>query len=133
LFRSVPVIGYGTDEFPAFFTRESGERVDQRLDTPEEVAAAIRLHDLLGSGTGIMLANPIPAGASLDRGEIDHIIADAVVEADRRGITRKALTPFLLARINELSKGRSLAANIALVRNNAAVAAQVAVACCEAG
>jgi len=129
----VPVIGYGTDEFPAFFARESGERVDQRLDTPAKIAAAIRLHDLLGSGTGIMLANPIPAGASLDRGEIDHIIADAVVEADRRGITRKALTPFLLARINELSNGRSLKANIALVRNNAAVAAQVAVAYSEAG
>lgn len=124
----VPVIGYGTDEFPAFFTRESGERVDQRLDTPEEVAAAIHLHDRLGSGTGIMLANPIPAGASLDRGEIDHIIADAVIEADRKGITRKALTPFLLARINELSKGRSLTANIALVRNNAAVAARIAAA-----
>jgi len=124
----VPVIGYRTDEFPAFFTRESGEPVDQRLDTPEEVAAAIRLHDSLGSGTGTMLANPIPTDASLDRGEIDHIIADAVVEADRKGITRKALTPFLLARINELSEGRSLTANIALVRNNAAVAARIAVA-----
>lgn len=124
----VPVIGYRTDEFPAFFTRESGEPVDQRLDTPEEVAAAIRLHDSVGSGTGTMLANPIPTDASLDRGEIDHIIADAVVEADRKGITRKALTPFLLARINELSEGRSLTANIALVRNNAAVAARIAVA-----
>jgi pseudouridine-5'-phosphate glycosidase len=129
----VPVIGYGTDEFPAFFTRESGERVDQRLDTVEEIAAAIRLHDRLGSGTGMMLANPIPADASLDRGEIDHIIADAVVEAEKNGITRKALTPFLLARINELSKGRSLKANIALVRNNAAVAARIAVAYSEAG
>jgi pseudouridine-5'-phosphate glycosidase len=129
----VPVIGYGTDEFPAFFTRESGERVDQRLDTPGDVAAAIRLHDRLGSGTGIMLANPIPADASLHRGAIDRIIADAVAEADEKGITRKALTPFLLDRINELSTGRSLKANIALVRNNAAVAAQVATAYSEAG
>jgi pseudouridine-5'-phosphate glycosidase len=129
----VPVIGYGTDEFPAFFTRESGERADQRLDTPDEVATAIRLHDRLGAGTGVMLANPIPADASLDRGEIDRIIAEAVVEAEKKGITRKALTPFLLARINELSKGRSLKANIALVRNNAAVAARVAVAYSEPG
>jgi pseudouridine-5'-phosphate glycosidase len=129
----VPVIGYGTDEFPAFFTRESGEHADQRLDTPDEVATAIRLHDRLGAGTGVMLANPIPADASLDRGEIDRIIAEAVVEAEKKGITRKALTPFLLARINELSKGRSLKANIALVRNNAAVAARVAVAYSEPG
>jgi len=126
--QRVPVIAYGTDEFPAFYSRLSGERVDQRLDTPGEIAEAIWLHRRLGSGTGLLIANPIPSAEALDRGAIDQAIATAVAEAKARGIGGKALTPFLLSRINELTLGESLRSNIALVRNNAALAAKIAVA-----
>lgn len=124
--QRVPVIAYRSDDFPAFFTRSSGEKADHRLDTPEEIAAAMLLHESMGSGTGILVANPIPEADSLDPAFIDGTIAAAVEEADAQGISRKELTPFLLARINELSEGRSLKANIALVRNNAALAARIA-------
>jgi pseudouridine-5'-phosphate glycosidase len=126
--QRVPVIAYRSDDFPAFFTRSSGEKADHRLDTPEEIAAAMVLHERMRSGTGMLIANPIPEADSLDPGFIDGTIAAAVKEADAKGISRKELTPFLLARINELSEGRSLKANIALVRNNAALAANIAVA-----
>ena len=126
--QRVPVIAYGTDAFPAFYTRASGHAADQRLDTPEDVARAIWLHHGLATGTGLLIANPIPEEAALDPAFIDVLIADAVREADARGIGRKKLTPFLLARINELTCGASLAANIALVRNNAMLAARIAVA-----
>ncbi|MFI5015485.1 MAG: pseudouridine-5'-phosphate glycosidase [Hyphomicrobiales bacterium] len=126
--QRVPVIAYGTDEFPAFYARASGERVDQRLDTPDEIAEAISLHGRLGSGTGLLIANPIPAEHELPRERIDAVIAASVAEAERRGIAGKAVTPFLLSRINELTAGESLKANIALVRNNAALAARIAVA-----
>jgi pseudouridine-5'-phosphate glycosidase len=126
--QRVPVIAYGTDDFPAFFTRSSGLRADHRMDTPAELAQTIRHHHRLGTGTGLLIANPIPADAALDPTFIDQTIAAAVREADEKGITRKDLTPFLLARINALSGGRSLTANIALIRNNAALAAAIAVA-----
>jgi len=126
--QRVPVIAYGTDDFPAFFTRKSGFKADHRLDTPEEIARAMYLHHQLGTGTGLMIANPIPEEAALTPDFIDGTIADAVREADEKGIGRKELTPFLLARINELSKGESLKANIELVRNNARLAAKMAVA-----
>jgi pseudouridine-5'-phosphate glycosidase len=126
--QRVPVIGFGTHDFPAFYVRRSGETVDQRLDTPEELAQAIRLHRALGSGTGLLVANPIPMTDALDETEMERVIADAVEQAARRGIAGKAVTPFLLARINEITAGRSLKANIALVRNNVAVAARTAVA-----
>lgn len=126
--QRVPVIAYRSDDFPAFFTRSSGEKADHRLDTPEEIASAMLLHERMGSGTGILVANPIPEADSLDPAFIDATIAAAVAEADAKGISRKELTPFLLARINELSEGRSLKANIALVRNNAALAARIATA-----
>ncbi|WP_137134928.1 pseudouridine-5'-phosphate glycosidase [Rhizobium sp. FKY42] len=126
--QRVPVIAYGTDEFPAFFTRTSGFKADHRLDTADEIASAMHLHHKLGTGTGLMIANPIPEEFALTSDFIDGTIADAVREADERGIGRKELTPFLLARINELSKGESLKANIALVKNNAALAARMAVA-----
>jgi pseudouridylate synthase len=134
--QRVPVISFGTDEFPAFYTRVSGERADHRFDTPEEIARAILLHRGLGAGTGLLITNPIPEKDALDPSLIDTVIAKAIAEAGQRGIAGKALTPFLLARINELSQGRSLAANIALVRNNAVLAARIAVAlarlACEA-
>ncbi|MER8590357.1 pseudouridine-5'-phosphate glycosidase [Mesorhizobium sp. M1182] len=129
--QRVPVIAYGSDDFPAFYTRSSGLKADHRLDTPDEIARAMLLHDEMESGTGILVANPIPEADALDPAFIDGTIAAAVAEAEKRGIGRKELTPFLLARINELSQGRSLKANIALVRNNAALAARIAVAHAE--
>jgi len=126
--QRVPVYAYRSDDFPAFYTRSSGLKADHRFDTPQEMASAIRLHKALGTGTGIVVANPIPEADALDPSFIDGAIADAVSEAARRGIARKELTPFLLARINELSGGRSLVANIALVKNNAALGAQIAAA-----
>ena len=126
--QRVPVIAYGTEDFPAFFTRQSGYKADHRLDMPEEIARAMHLHHQLSTGTGLLIANPIPEEAALTTDFIDGTIADAVREAEERGIGRKELTPFLLARINELSKGESLKANIELVRNNARLAAKMAVA-----
>ncbi len=126
--QRVPVIAYQSDDFPAFFTRSSGLKADHRLDSAEEIAAAMIAHAQLGSGTGILIANPIPEGDALSSDFIDGTIADAVAEAESLGIARKEVTPFLLKRINELSQGRSLTANIALVKNNAALAARIAVA-----
>ncbi|SEQ04840.1 pseudouridine-5'-phosphate glycosidase [Faunimonas pinastri] len=126
--QRVPVIGYATDEFPAFFSRTSGEKVDHRLDSPADIAGAIHLHRQLGSGTGLLIANPIPEADALASADIDATIEAAVREAEEKGIARKEVTPFLLQRINELSEGVSLRANIALIRNNAALAAQIAVA-----
>ncbi len=126
--QRVPVIAYGTDDFPAFYTRSSGLKADHRLDKVEDIAHAMLLHKKLGSGTGLLIANPIPEADALDPAVIDKTIAAAVKEADEKGISRKALTPFLLQRIFEMSEGVSLKANIALVKNNAKVAAEIAVA-----
>ena len=124
--QRVPVYAFGSDDFPAFYTRSSGLKADHRFDEVAAMARAIALHRALGTGTGGMVANPIPAADALDPAFIDGAIADAVAEAAKKGISRKELTPFLLTRINELSGGRSLAANIALVKNNAALAARIA-------
>ena len=125
--QGVPVIGYGTDAFPAFFARESGLEVDRRVDGIADLAAIVDIHRRLG-GTGLLVANPIPEADALPAAEIEARIAEAVAEAAAAGIARKDVTPFLLARIVELTGGRSLAANIALVRNNVAVGADLAVA-----
>lgn len=125
--QGVPVIGYGTDAFPAFYAADSGERVEHRCDTPAELAGIIAAHRRLDLPGGMLIGNPLPAEHALPTAEIDAVIARAVAEATARGIAGKALTPFLLARIVELTEGRSLAANIALIRNNAALAARVAV------
>lgn len=122
----VPVVAYGTDAFPAFFARESGFAADHRLDTPEALAAAISTHMTLGTGTGFLVANPIPEADAIPSQEIESVIADAVAEAASRGIARKEVTPFLLDRINRATEGRSLKANIALVLNNATLAARIA-------
>jgi pseudouridine-5'-phosphate glycosidase len=126
--QRVPVVAAGSDDFPAFYTRSSGLVADHRLNTPEELARAIAIHDALETGTGMLIANPIPEADALDPGFIDRVIAEAVSEASARGMARKEVTPFLLARINELSNGKSLVANIALVKNNAALAARIAAA-----
>ncbi len=126
--RGVPVVGFGTDEFPAFFARTSGLPVDHRVDTPEQLAAVLLAHRRLGLRGGVLVANPVPEDDALPADEIDAVIARAVDEADRAGVGRRELTPYLLARVVELTGGRSLAANVALVRDNARVAALTAVA-----
>lgn len=125
--NGVPVLGYQTDAFPAFWARESGHKVDHRFDSADEIAKVIALQTALGMG-GVLVANPIPEAAALDAAEIEARIAEAIRGAEAEGVSRKDLTPFLLKRIFELTGGKSLVANIALVENNAAVAAQIAVA-----
>lgn len=125
--QRVPVITVGSEEFPTFYTRNSGIKAEQRLDTPAEIAAAVALHRTLGSGTGLLIANPIPEEDNLPPELIDGVIAEAIRQAEAKGISGKAVTPFLLDRINAASGGRSLKANTALVRNNAALAARIAV------
>lgn len=126
--QRVPIIAHGSDDFPAFFTRSSGCKADHRLNSAEEIAKAMALHHALGSGTGILIANPIPEEDALTPEFINGTIEAAVKEAADQGVGGKDVTPFLLARINELSEGRSLKANIALVLNNAKLAAHMAVA-----
>jgi pseudouridine-5'-phosphate glycosidase len=125
--QGVLVLGYQTDEFPAFFARTSGHRLEHRCDTPEVVAAVLDTHFRLGLG-GVLVANPIPVADALPAEEIDSHIHAAVREAEAAGIAQKAVTPFLLQRVKERTGGRSLVANIALAKNNAAVGAQIAVA-----
>ena len=128
--NGVPVLGYRTDDFPAFWARQSGHKVDHRFDDVAELARVIATQTELGLG-GVLVANPIPEAAALDPAAIEAQIAEAIAGAEQEGISRKALTPFLLKRIFELTGGKSLEANIALVENNAAVAAQIAVALAE--
>ncbi len=124
----VPVIGYGTDEFPAFFSRSSGLRVDGRLDTPEAVAGALRTHRMLGMTGGLLICNPLPLTEEVPAAEINPRIDAAIAEAAANGVTGKDLTPYLLARLVELTGGKSLKANRALIRYNARLAAAIAVA-----
>ena len=128
--KGVPVLGYGTEELPAFYTRRSGFRVDYRVDTPEELAAAFAAQRAMGLSTGMLVTNPIPTEYSMDKAVIDRAIDEALAEARAQGIHGKATTPFLLAKITELTGGDSLASNIRLVYNNARLAAEVAVALC---
>ena len=123
--HGVPVLGYQTDEFPAFFTRESGLQLETRLETPAEIARVLRLRWQLGHG-GVVVANPIPREFALPHTEIEQAIAQALAEAQARGIAGKAVTPFLLARLEALTAGKSLAANVELVLNNARLAAEIA-------
>jgi pseudouridine-5'-phosphate glycosidase len=125
--KGVPVIGYGTDDFPAFWTRSSGLRADRRLDTPAEVAQFLQTQFSLGLG-GVLIGNPIPEADAMDSAYISSMIEQALADAAAAGISGKATTPYLLQRIFELTDGRSLVSNIALVKNNARVAAEIAVA-----
>lgn len=125
--NGVPVIGYGTEDFPAFWARRSGHKVDHRFDDVADIARVLALQIELGLG-GILVANPIPEADALDPAAIEARIAEAIGHAEAEGVSRKDLTPFLLKRIFELTEGRSLKANIALVENNARVAARLAVA-----
>ena len=129
--KGVPVIGYGTSELPAFYTRQSGFGVDYRMDSPEELAAAFKAsHDMNLKG-GMLVTNPIPEEYAMPLDTINAAIDQAIAECEAQGIHGKATTPFLLARVAELTGGDSLASNIRLVYNNAKLAAQTAAAYCK--
>ncbi len=123
---AVPVVGYKTDEFPAFFSNKSGLKVSVRLDSPEEIVAFAKAHWDLGLKSAILVTNPIPNEYSLSDDFINPIIEQASQEAQDKDIHGQALTPFLLAKINELSEGRSLESNLVLLHNNATLAAKIA-------
>jgi len=125
--QAVPVIGFGTDEFPAFFHRSSGFGVDQRIDSIADLASLLRIRSELGQKGGVIVANPIPEQAELDPQLADSAIEAALAEAGRQSVTGKELTPFLLERIRILTDNASLNANVALILNNASVAARLAV------
>jgi pseudouridine-5'-phosphate glycosidase len=126
--HGVAVVGYQTDSLPAFFTRDSAYHVDYRLDTPEEIAAVLKAQWAMGLQGGMVVANPIPEEFAMPRAAIDQAIEQALREATEQGISGKASTPFLLARVCEITGGDSLASNIQLVLNNARLAASIAVA-----
>jgi len=126
--HGVPVIGYRTDRLPAFYSPDSAFGVDARFDSAHEIAAVMRAKWSLGLGGGLVIANPIPEQFAVPRERIDAAVGQAVAEANTRRITGKAVTPFLLARVNALTGGESLRSNVELVMNNARLAADVAVA-----
>jgi len=126
--HGVPVVSVGQPGFPAFFTRASGFNADFQLDSPEEQANFIRTKWQLGLAGGVVVSNPVPEQFAMPKEEIDRITEQALREAGQQGVTGKKVTPFLLARIKELTEGRSLATNIALVEHNALIGARLAVA-----
>ena len=128
--HGVPVIGYGTKELPAFYTRKSGFEVDYRMDTPAEIAAAFHVSRELGLKGGMLVTNPIPEEFAMDHDVINKAIDEAIAQANAQGIHGKATTPFLLAKVKELTGGDSLDSNIQLVFNNARLAARTAAELC---
>jgi pseudouridine-5'-phosphate glycosidase len=120
------VIGYGTDEFPAFYSRRSGLRLDARVETPEEIAEMARARGELDLTAALLVCVPVPEVEEMPAARAEAAIAQAVAEAETRGVRGKALTPFLLARLVELTGGRARQANEALLLNNARVAARIA-------
>jgi pseudouridine-5'-phosphate glycosidase len=122
----VPVVGYGTDEFPAFWSRESGFECPLRLDAPKDIAALYQMRKALGLEGGMIVANPVPEEAEIPRNEMETFILEAISEANRLSVHGKAVTPFVLSRIKDLTDGDSLVTNIALVKNNARLAANIA-------
>lgn len=129
---SIPVVGFGTDVFPRFWLRESDLPLDWRVDTPEQVAAIIRAQAALGTGAGMVVANPLPPELEWDAAEHDRILAQAFAEAEEQGVRGKAVTPFLLLRIVELSGGKSLEINLDIARNNVRLAGRIARALADA-
>lgn len=123
---NVPVVGFGTDEFPAFYSRESGLEVSAKADTPEDLVEFARAHWKAGLQSAVLVANPVPAGEAIPKSEMEPLIEKASKEAKEQGIHGKEVTPFLLQRINELTKGKSMRANLALLLNNARLAARIA-------
>ena len=129
--KGVPVIGYGTDELPAFYTRSSGFGVDYRVDTPAQLAAMFKAQQELGMKGGMLVTNPIPEQYAMDKEVIDKAIEQALAEAKEQHVHGKETTPFLLARVVELTGGDSLESNIQLVLNNAIVASKTAAELCK--
>lgn len=125
---SVPVVGYGTDEFPAFYSRESGLDVSTNLATPQAIVDLAKAHWSTGLQSAVLVANPVPMADAISRSEMEPWIEQANKEAHAQGIHGKALTPFLLQRINELTQGKSMSTNLSLLLNNARLAAQIAAA-----
>jgi pseudouridine-5'-phosphate glycosidase len=126
--KGVPVIGYGTDELPAFYTSRSGLMLEERADSPLEIAERLKAKWGMGLEGGVVIANPIPEEWAMDKARIDEAIEKAVSELAPKGVKGKKVTPYLLARVVELTGGDSLEANIALVKNDARLAASIAVA-----
>jgi pseudouridylate synthase len=126
--QGVPVVGYGTDEFPAFYSRQSGHKLTQHVDTPKQLASLLHAKWTLGLKGGVVVANPILLQDEIPSADIAPFIETAIAEAEAQGIHGKHVTPFLLKRLAEITEGKSLKANIALVMNNAKVAADIAVA-----
>lgn len=124
--QGVPVIGYGTDTLPAFYSRSSGLPVDQRVDTPQQVAAIVRARHALGLAHGTLVATPVPEADALPADEAEAAIAEATRQAEDAGIHGKEITPFVLGKVLELTEGRSQQANIAALVNNARTGAQIA-------
>lgn len=129
----VPVFGLRTNEFPAFYRRSSGLSVDSRMDTIEQLASAMRTHLALGLGTGVLIANPIPASDELPTGTYERALEQALSDAQRQDVRGRSVTPFLLERLRALSEGESVRANLALLTNNARVGAQLARALAQSG
>ncbi|WP_062353068.1 pseudouridine-5'-phosphate glycosidase [Bacillus kwashiorkori] len=125
--QGVPVVGFGTEELPAFYTRKSGFPVDYRVDDAQDLATAIHAKWELGLNGGVVVANPIPAQYEMDYDTITNAIENALIEADEKGIKGKESTPFLLGKVKEITAGKSLESNIQLVYNNAKLGAQLAV------
>jgi pseudouridine-5'-phosphate glycosidase len=123
--QGVAIVGYRCDEFPAFYARSSGFKLEHRCDGLHDLARMIRLQRDIGPG-GLLIANPIPENHALEQAAIEERIAEAVADAKAQGVGKKEATPFLLERVVELTEGKSLEANIALIRNNAMLAAQAA-------
>lgn len=124
--QGVPVIGYQTDVWPAFYTRRTQFNVDYQLDSPAEIASVVSHKNAVGLKGGVVICVPVPAAYSMDEAEIEAVITQALVEMDERGITGKETTPFMLAKIADITGGNSLQTNIQLVLNNAAIASQIA-------
>jgi pseudouridine-5'-phosphate glycosidase len=129
----VPVLGFGSDAFPAFYRRDSGLGVDRRFDQVDDLARAIRLHFDLGSGSGVVVANPVPEEGEMPRDVYESALAEALGDASRKGVRGRDVTPFLLDRLRELTAGKSVFSNLELLRNNARLAARLAVAMTAAG
>ena len=129
--RGVPVIGYQTEQMPAFYTRDSGFKVNYRLDSPEQIARAFYAQRRLGMNGGMLVANPVPTEYSMDGDYIDACINDALKQADAQGITGKQVTPFLLDKIRQITCGESLQTNIQLVYNNVRLACGIAIELCK--
>jgi len=123
---SVPVVGYNTDEFPAFYSRESGLDVSIRLDSPHDIVDFAKAHWDAGLQSAVLVANPVPLGDAISKSEMEPHIEQASKEAQKKKIHGKEITPFLLQRINELTQGKSMRANLSLLLNNAQLAAQLA-------